>query len=434
GGPRGDHEFFSTPPGIAFGDPTLPLQGGVITLTERRNAAHIERAARLDHYWRQDGLGTSLGREALMRDIQLTTYTVADFVSWAKAGLLELSPRFQRRPVWKRGAKSFLIDTIVRGLPMPIIFLRDRHANTKTYQATREVVDGQQRIRTILSFIDPKLLKDYRADRDDFTVDEVHDEDIAGKSFRELNKEVRQTILDYKFSVQVLSSETGDREVLQIFARMNATGLKLNWQELRNAEFYGRFKTLAYGLATEQLERWIDWRIFTDDQIARMNEVELTSEFMLLALDGVLEKNQKTIDGYYKEFEKQFADQREVASRFRATMDEIEGRFFSDEEDSKLFRNRTIFYALFASIHGTQFGLRLSPDSPAQHEKLSRTRAKPISTELVTRIKRSAALLKSDEAPPEVARASRGATAHASQRKIIIGFLTGSRHAVLPAN
>lgn len=43
-----------------------------------------------------------------------TVFKVGDFVSWQKAGQLQLSPKFQRRSVWKKGAKSYLIDTIAR--------------------------------------------------------------------------------------------------------------------------------------------------------------------------------------------------------------------------------------------------------------------------------------------------------------------------------
>src|SRR5271170_8098247 len=90
-----------------------------------------------------------------MRDSQTlrTQYRVGDFVAWQRDGALELNPNFQRRPVWKKGAKSYLIDTILRALPMPIIFLRDLRADLKTFKAKRDVVDGQQRIRTILSFV-----------------------------------------------------------------------------------------------------------------------------------------------------------------------------------------------------------------------------------------------------------------------------------------
>jgi uncharacterized protein with ParB-like and HNH nuclease domain len=83
-----------------------------------------------------------------MKDAQTlrTQYRVVDFVSWQRAGGLELNPNFQRRPVWKKGAKSYLIDTILRGLPIPIIFLRDLRADLKTFKAKLYVVDGQQRI------------------------------------------------------------------------------------------------------------------------------------------------------------------------------------------------------------------------------------------------------------------------------------------------
>ncbi len=366
-----------------------------------------------------------------MQDTQIlrTTYKVSDFVSWARAGTLELSPSFQRRPVWKKGAKSYLIDTIIRGLPMPIIFLRDKPADTKTYQSKREVVDGQQRIRTILSFIDKKLLKDYKPDRDDFSIDEIHNKNLAGKSFSSLREEDKKRILEYQFSAQVFSPETDDREILQIFARMNATGLKLNAQELRNAEFFGEFKTIAYELATEQLNRWRDWRIFTDDQIARMMEVELVSEFMLLSLDGVLEKNQNTINDYYKKNEKDFLDKREVASRFRVTMDTLE-QFLSGDE-AKSFRNRTIFFALFAAVHGLQYGLR---DPARPHQKLAHAKPSPLRPQIVAHIKKSAAAIKSGNVPKDVSKASRGATAHAKQRRTIIGYLVGAENDPCPRN
>ena len=96
-----------------------------------------------------------------------------------------------------------------------------------------EVVDGQQRLRTVISYIVPDLLDDYDPARDFFTVQKAHNSELANKKFTELAPEIKQRILDYQFSVHVLPSHVDDREVLQIFARMNATGVKLNDQELR---------------------------------------------------------------------------------------------------------------------------------------------------------------------------------------------------------
>ena len=195
------------------------------------------------------------------KNISKTVYKVNDFISWQRTNSLILSPSFQRRSVWPQAAKSLLVDTVVRGLPMPIIFLRER-TDLKTLEPIREVVDGQQRLRTLLAFIDPSSLIGYEVSKDSFVVKKTHNEDIAGKHFAQLDATIRRQILNYDFSVHILPSDTDDRDVLQIFARMNSSGVKLNSQELRNAEFYGAFKTLSYILAYEQLDRWRKWGIF----------------------------------------------------------------------------------------------------------------------------------------------------------------------------
>jgi len=61
-------------------------------------------------------------------DIRKTQFTVADFLSWQREGTLNLNPRFQRRSVWKPGARSYFLDTVVRGLPAPIIYLNKMEA------------------------------------------------------------------------------------------------------------------------------------------------------------------------------------------------------------------------------------------------------------------------------------------------------------------
>jgi uncharacterized protein with ParB-like and HNH nuclease domain len=101
---------------------------------------------------------------------QKSTYKVSDFIGWQRDGALKLNPDFQRRSVWKKGAKSYLIDTILRGFPIPIIFLRDIKSDLKTLKSMRDVVDGQQRLRTVIAFISPNLINDFDPARDDFKI------------------------------------------------------------------------------------------------------------------------------------------------------------------------------------------------------------------------------------------------------------------------
>ena len=64
-----------------------------------------------------------------MKDFDSRSYSIADFLEWQKNNLLELSPDFQRRPVWSQNAKSFLIDTILRGKPIPKILITLKLSN-----------------------------------------------------------------------------------------------------------------------------------------------------------------------------------------------------------------------------------------------------------------------------------------------------------------
>jgi Protein of unknown function DUF262 len=286
-------------------------------------------------------------------NITRTQFTIGDFISWMRNNELDLSPSFQRRPVWKKSAKSYLIDTIVRGLPTPIIFLR-QVTDTKKLTTKREVVDGQQRIRTVLSFIDKKLLSDFDPARDEFTVTQTHNPDIADSKFDELDKEYKQRILDYQFSTHVLPNDTSDQQVLDIFRRMNATGTKLNKQELRNAEFFGRFIQSVYEVSYASLDLWRKWRVFSEDNIARMDEAEFVSELYMMMLAGVSEKSQEQTDKFYKEYDKTFSERPQIEKRLNILLEDLDGAYGEDMKGSPL-SNRIILYALIAAIYGLSY-------------------------------------------------------------------------------
>ena len=325
-------------------------------------------------------------------NILKTQFRVREFVDWQRTKTLVLNPRFQRRGVWNPKAKSFLIDTIARGLPIPIIFLRDQTSDLGSLEHKREVVDGQQRLRTLISYIDPSLLTDYDSDRDAFQVMEIHNSELANLSFAELPASLRQRILDYEFSVHVLSSGVDDREILSIFARMNSTGVKLNRQELRNADYHGAFKTSMYETAFGHLPRWRNWRIFSDDGIARMQEVELTSEFAYLMLNGLTAKSEAALDQLYKNKEEAFPERDEVERRVTVVMDTIDDKLGTDG-DIRLFRRRALFFGLFAFLYDTQFGI----GSPLQA-----VRAKPVPPDVISGIRKVGQTIREQNAPNKV--------------------------------
>ncbi len=345
-------------------------------------------------------------------DITRTLYKVSDFLSWQKAGTLELSPNFQRRPVWSAGAKAYLIDTVVRGLPVPIIFMRER-TDLKSFEPRREIVDGQQRLRTILSYIDPTCLRDYDPNRDYFPIKPELNSELGNKDFLKLPESLKRRVLDYQFSVHILPSDADDRLVLQIFARMNATGVKLNGQELRNAKWFGQFKTSMYQLAYEYLPKWRQWSIFTETNIARMLEVEATSDLCALILQGTFGMSQTSLDKIYKDYDEVFLARAEVERRFRATMESIDA-VIGELLSNTVFSSRLLFYATFALFYDLLFTIG---------SELKRKAQAKLPSDLMGSLLDIDTRISVGEIPESVATAISRRTTHPSTRKMIFDFL-----------
>lgn len=324
-----------------------------------------------------------------------TNMQVKDFLLQQKNDRLNLSPYFQRRSVWTKNSKSLLIDTVVRGRPIPIVFLRDIQTESNEILPMREVVDGQQRIRTLTSFIDPNLIKDFDFERDEFVVKKFHNSEIANKTFSQLDQKTKDKILDYQFSVHVLPSDVDDREILQIFARLNSTGMKLTAQELRNALYHGKFKTSMYNLSYEHLHIWRKWNVFTNNQIATMAEVEFTSEFAHMILNGITAKTKATLDNLYEDYEDEYPPMKEVERRFRIIMESIETHFGENIRDLP-FKNKTLFYILFAIFYHIQFSIK---------SELKSKKPSAISKDVITKISQIALNIKARKAPRKVVQA-----------------------------
>jgi hypothetical protein len=346
--------------------------------------------------------------------IQKTLFKVSDFVSWQKAGSLVLSPEFQRRPVWQPGAKSYLIDTMVRGFPIPIIFLRDKRVPNRI-EPIREVVDGQQRLRTVLGFISPDLLPDYNPKSDEFTVKRTHNTDMAGKAFNALDQEIQDAILDYEFVAHVLPSVVSDREVIQIFRRMNSTNYTLTMQERRNSEYFGEFKTSAYTIAAEQIPRWRKWKTFSETDISRMSEVEHTSECMITMMNHKLSgKSAANINRAYKVYDEEFADREGVEYRFRAIMDSID-KNFSPEISDFVMCDKKVIYTFFTFLYDLQFGL----DTP-----LSKSiRPRPLRAREISQIKLASTRIKAKTTSKEVWLATDRRTTNPKERNVLFNYL-----------
>lgn len=130
-------------------------------------------------------------------------------------GKLDIRPPYQREFVYKGEQQKEVIHTVMNNFPLNIMYW------AKTPNGY-EVLDGQQRTLSLMSFLDNEFSIDY--------LGSVH-------SFFSLTAEEQNQIMDYKLDVYVCDGT--DREKLQWFKVVNIAGEKLTDQELRNSVYAG---------------------------------------------------------------------------------------------------------------------------------------------------------------------------------------------------
>ena len=138
---------------------------------------------------------------------------------------INLNPAWQRGVAWKEPRKILLIDSILRGMDIPKVYLRKLPAKGAH---RHDAVDGQQRIRAIW---------DFRAGRYSLNhpdpLPEIDGHPIQGRNFAQLHKSLRDRFDAFQVSVAEITSADND-EITNLFARLQL-GVALNPAELRNA-------------------------------------------------------------------------------------------------------------------------------------------------------------------------------------------------------
>ncbi len=147
-----------------------------------------------------------------------------------------------------------------------------------------------------------------------------------------------------------------DNEVYDLFARINTYSEKLNAQELRNAKWFGEFKSSVYLLSKEFITFLENNKVFTSKQILRMSEAEFISELLLAIHEGIREGGKAVIDNAYKKYDDEFPHRKVHEKRFRETMDII-GAIVGGDLPQLRFRATRLLYPLFCAVFHLKFGL-----------------------------------------------------------------------------
>lgn len=174
---------------------------------------------------------------------------------------LDIRPEFQRYDVWTNKKKSLLIESVLLGLPIPIVYFAQEPDETSI------VVDGQQRLLALFQFYEGALtLTGLR-----------HATDLEGKRFGQLPDKLQDRITKFQLTVVEILKESDPEIRFDLFERLNTGATQLNDQELRNSVYRGSYNEFLKTLATDTDYRKL---LGLKDYHKRMVDVELVLRFM----------------------------------------------------------------------------------------------------------------------------------------------------------
>ncbi len=168
--------------------------------------------------------------ETRRRDIRTDGYamSIGELVSLYEDGELDIRPRFQRFFRWTDEQKTNLIESILLGIPLPQIFISARD------DGTWEVVDGMQRLSTILSFMG-KLKDENNNLQGSLTLSEAkYLPALKDMIWEHLPRPLAIDFRRSKMNLSIMKRDGDSGAKYDLFQRLNTGGTSLTEQEVRN--------------------------------------------------------------------------------------------------------------------------------------------------------------------------------------------------------
>lgn len=247
---------------------------------------------------------------------------------------LILGPDFQRKLVWKKQHKYAFIETILLNFPFPEIYIASEEVDTKSLRTREVVVDGKQRLSSIVDYIQRK---------NDF----LNQKSI--KHFDDLDLAEKKEFLNYLITVKDLK-DIGEDKIIEVFKRINSTNYSLNSNEILNAEFGGgefaifckqltdkNFKpseTETGILIENHVKDFITTffesnKVFSDNDVKRMFDSQYIMLISATILEGSYFGRSTRINHYLEKYNDEFSNYQDILKRLVNSINIITNLKFS---------------------------------------------------------------------------------------------------------
>lgn len=255
-----------------------------------------------------------------------STKKISDLIGMIKRGDLILQPDFQRKLVWSIKHKESFIDTILKGFPFPEIYIAQSGIDLETFQAQQVVVDGQQRLSTIISYINGELpckkILRYSA----------------------LDNQQKAAFLNYDVVVRDLKDASSDT-IKEVFRRINLTQYRLNDIEINNAIYEGEFISTAKDILNH-LDNG-SFPLFSDNELNRMGDLNYILMIMATLEEGGYFAGNTMTGEYIVKYDDSYENAETMKDKILNLFHVIET--FNLDTDSMWYR-KSNFFTMFVEL------------------------------------------------------------------------------------
>lgn len=288
------------------------------------------------------------------------TKTIAELRDLYTNGQIGLSPPYQRKPAWKTKQRVLLLSSLFNGIPIPALIFH-KHFRRDKEKDVYDVLDGKQRLETILHFIGKKVLREENklwvefenpktGRKDRLTFNELHHQKV--------NKEYEDILAKFwQYPIPIIEYE-GDlsdifgRNVAQkeIFVRINSTGSPLKKHEIRHALWAGLFFELGNKLEKRYKYLFLNWKIISKTDIDRYLLHEFILELCTACFEGNYTDRRKKLDELLSMHKWNKREILKIQKHFNEVVSWIKGIFPQDSIRYTRFKNKSDFYSLFVVL------------------------------------------------------------------------------------
>jgi hypothetical protein len=274
-------------------------------------------------------------------EINHAEYTIAEIVDRFDKDI-RVNRDYQRGGgLWPDSAKVYFIDTILEGYPFPKLYFHQVYDKAKK-KPLMEVVDGQQRILTIIDFLTDNLQLTGAS------------QNYRGLRFSELTDEVQEKFRMSRIQADVILS-ADKTKLLEMFRRINAYTAPLNAAEKRHAKFQGKFKWFVVEMADKVGTVIEQFGILSPKQMLRMSDVEFIAELAIVLDSGIVHKSAKSIENIYRKYDKDFKSESYFAEVIVSFFETLSSNF-SELRGCHIMKTYAV-HSLFCAYAQIQYGI-----------------------------------------------------------------------------